>query len=174
MGRLVSAALKSLNSTYSFSLNYAYSASDTRTALIDAEFNAAAIGRGLLQQAVAGTFANLLDGTQDVPGVRLNAATLTHSIRREGKVEVHIPQYISTADHILSGASQHSIVNSDSGRMDLFQASAQDQYIENANSNVQRYASLSLGISGAASAVRKFDVQTVDFVTCPSFMYQPG
>jgi hypothetical protein len=157
--QLYSAALKALHSTYSFSLSYAYQASDTRTALVDAEFGASVMSA--LHQAVAGNIADLL--SRDIPGVQLNAATLTHSIRREGKLEIHLPHYVSTADHLLSGASQDRIVNSEAGRMHLFEATAKDEDLERGNNSVQRYAALSLGIAGVATAVRKHDVQSVDF-----------
>jgi len=93
----------------------------------------------------------------------VRTATLTHGIKRNAKIEVSIPHYRSTYEDINTAFSQETFVDTESGRVHLFQAGGKDEDLEVGNNAVRRYAALSLGISGAAKGVNQFEIDSVDF-----------
>ena len=156
---IYAATVRALNSTYAFSLDYAYSASDTQSALIDAQFSDAA--RGTLASAIKGDFTQILAGP--IPGVTLNVCTLAHAIERHTHIETHLPWFTGISDDLASGYANQTLADSDSGRVQFFEAGATDTATMLRNTSLKRFASCSIGISAKASGVRKFNVSAVDF-----------
>lgn len=153
------ATVKALNYTYAFSLDYAYSSSDTQSALIDAQFSDAA--RSFLASAIKGDFTQILAGP--IPGVTLNVCTLAHAIERHAHLETHLPWFTGISDDLATGYAKQTLADSDGGRVQFFEAGATDTATMQRNTTLKRFASCSIGISAQASGVRKFNVSAVDF-----------
>jgi hypothetical protein len=153
------ATLKALNNTYGFSLDYAYSASDTQSALIDVQFSDTA--RAALVSAIKGDFRQILGGR--IPGVTLNTCTLAHAIQRHEHIETHLPWWTGISDDLATGYAKQTLADSDGGRVQFFEAGATDTVVLQRNTALKRFASCSIGISAAAVSVRKFNVSAVDF-----------
>ena len=153
------ATVKALNNTYAFSLDYAYSVSDTQSALIDVQFSDAA--RSFLASAIKGDFTQILAGP--IPGVTLNVCTLAHAIERHAHIETHLPWFTGIADDLATGYAKQTLTDSDGGRLQFFEAGATDTLTMQRNASLKRFASCSIGISAQASGVRKFNVRAVDF-----------
>jgi hypothetical protein len=156
---IYAATIKALNNTYAFSLDYAYSASDTQSALIDAQFSDAA--RSSLASAIKGDFTQILAGP--IPGVTLNVCTLAHAIERHAHIETHLPWFTGISDDLATGYAKQTLADSDGGRLQFFEAGATDTATMLRNTTLRRFASCSIGISAKATGVRKFDVSAVDF-----------
>jgi hypothetical protein len=157
--QIYDATRKALNRQYAFSLDYAYTSSNMKNALIDVEFKSTAMQA--LQSAVNGNFDQILSTA--IPGVTVRSATLTHSINRHGHVEVHLPFYTGSSDHVLQAFASQKVADGVDGRVQLFEAGAKDESIDRANTNTRRYAACSFGISGIAQGVRQYNLQSVDF-----------
>jgi hypothetical protein len=158
-GELYDATRKALNRQYAFSLDYAYSSSNMKNALIDVEFKSTAMQA--LQDAVGGDFRQIL--STRIPGVTVRSATLTHSLNRHGHVEVHLPFYTGSSDHVLQAFASQKVADGADGRVQLFEAGAKDEAIDRGNTNTRRYAACSFGVSGVAQGVRQYNLQSVDF-----------
>jgi len=156
---IYSAVVKALNNTYGFSLSYAYNASSTQSALIDAEFTDAA--QADLQSAITGDFSKIF--TSQRPGVTVRTASLTHAIQRRTHVETHAPWWDGVADDLAGGFATAKFVDSEGGRLQFYEAGATDTQTMHTNANLRRFANCSIGISGAFQGVRKYNVQAVDF-----------
>jgi hypothetical protein len=153
------ATRKALNNTYGFSLDYAYNASTTQSALIDVEFSDTAIR--WLNAAITGDFTDIL--AKVIPGVTLRRGTLTHGIERHAHVEAHLPWWTGVSDDLVKGSATANFVDADGGRVQFYEASASGTVTMKVNTNLRRYANLSIGISGSAEGVRKYNVKSVDF-----------
>lgn len=120
-------ALSALQHKYEFTFAATYQKATTRTALLDVDFdfsqNAATVGE-FLQKAVSGDFDALL--VERIPGVTLNLATLSHGINRQSHVEVTLPFYKATVDHINSALASVTAVDAEDGRMLVFDLEATD------------------------------------------------
>ena len=153
------ATVKALNNTYGFSLDYAYSSSSTDSALIDLTFADSA--HSALADAIRGNFEKIL--SQQLPGVTLNTCTLAHAIQRHTHVETHLPWWTGASDDLAKGYVNATFADSEAGRVQFFEAGATDTVTMQRNTNLKRFASCSIGISGKADGVRKYNVAAVDF-----------
>jgi hypothetical protein len=153
------ATLKALNNTYGFSLAYAYNASNTQSALIDAQFADSA--QNSLASAIKGDFSQILAGPID--GVTLNVCTLAHAITRQTHIETHLPWFTGISDDLATGYAKETLADCDGGRLQFFEAGATDTATMQRNTTLKRFASCSIGISAQAGGVRKFNVSAVDF-----------
>jgi len=157
--QIYSATVRALNNTYGFSLDFAYSSSSTKSAMIDVQFADAA--RAEMAAAIRGDFTRILAGP--IAGVKLNTCTLAHAIRRNTHIEVHAPWFSGASDDLATGYANQTFADTEGGRMQLFEAGAKDAVTQKRNTNLKHYASCSIGISATASGVRKFNVSSVDF-----------
>lgn len=158
---IYTATWKALNTTYGFSINYAYTLSDTQSVLIDAVFADAA--RAHLAAALAGDFSKIL--TAPVAGVTLGTATLTHGIERHTHVETHLPWWTGASDDLAKGYATSKLADGVDGRVQFYEAGATDTVISVSGTRLRRFASCSIGISGQAqkAGVRQYNLKAVDF-----------
>lgn len=156
---IFAATEKALNNTYGFSLDYAYSASTTDSALLDIQFADTASPH--LAAAIQGDFTSIL--ANPIPGVILRKGTLTHAIERHSHVETHFPWWKGAADDLAQGHATGTFVDGQDGRVQFYEAGASDVVTRQADTNLKRFASCSIGISGQAVGVRKYNVAAVDF-----------
>jgi len=157
--QIYAATVKALNNTYGFSLDYAYNASGTDSALIDLVFADSA--RNSLADAIRGDFSQIF--ARQVPGVTLNTCTLAHAIQRHTHVETHLPWWKGISDDLATGYANATLADCESGRVQFFEAGATDTSTMQRNTNLKRFASCSIGISGQAKGVRQYNVTAVDF-----------
>jgi hypothetical protein len=117
--------VEALNNRYSLEFAASYQRNTTNTALLDVNFDLSQQdARTLLQDVVANSHMDKLL-VETVAGVTLNAATLTHEIKRSSDVQVHMPFFDSEVQHVnLSLASL--TVEHDSGRVLAYQIGATD------------------------------------------------
>lgn len=124
-------AIKALNAKYSVSLAATYESTSTITALLDAEFdfgNPAASRQELqrlMGEAVHGDITGLL--MKDTPGVTLHSGSLSHGIERHSHIELRLPFYASTVDHINSSLAAASSVEAEGQRMLVYQLDSRDE-----------------------------------------------
>ncbi|HKW65224.1 MAG TPA: hypothetical protein VJN89_21910 [Candidatus Acidoferrum sp.] len=159
---IYAATVKALNTTYGFSLDFAYNASSTESALIDAVF--ADTANGSLADAISGDFSQIFAAR--IPGVTLNTCTLAHAIRRDTHVETHLPWSTGISDDLATGYTNAILADSDSGRVQFFEAGGTDAVSSETvrrNANLKRFASCSIGVSGKAQGVHQYNVSAVDF-----------
>jgi hypothetical protein len=134
---LYAKGLKALNASYSFSLAATYQALEVDTALLDAEFDFSvpAASRAQLQQAlqdaISGDLSKLL--LQKIPGVKLNRAALSHSIERQSHIELRMPFYFSTIDHINKSLAAPNAVDVEDQRVVIYQLDASDEITKISN-----------------------------------------
>jgi hypothetical protein len=117
--------VEALNNRYSLEFAASYQRNTTNTALLDVNFDLSQPdARTLLQDVVANShFDNLLVNT--VAGVTLNAATLTHEIKRSADVQVHMPFFDSEVQHVNDSLATLTVEH-DSGRVLAYQLGATD------------------------------------------------
>jgi len=126
-----SKGLQALNTTYGFSLAATYQTTSVTTALLDAEFDFGdpSADRQKLQAAlkasIGGDFTTLL--LEKMAGVRLNRAALSHSITRHSHIELNMPFYSSTIDHINESLAKIDAVDVDGGRVVIYQLDSSDE-----------------------------------------------
>lgn len=118
-------AVQALNNKYNFTFAATYQRNTTDTALLDVNFDLGSPGAlGLFRDVVANA---RLDGllVNEVPGVTLNQASLSHEIKRTGEVEVHMPFVDSTVQHVNDSLATLTVEH-DSGRVLAYQIGATD------------------------------------------------
>jgi hypothetical protein len=117
--------VKALNNRYSLEFAASYQRNTTNTALLDVNFDLSQQGALLLLQDVVANshLDNLLVNT--VTGVTLNAATLTHEIKRNTDVQVHMPFFDSEVQHVNDSLARLTVEH-DSGRVLAYQLAATD------------------------------------------------
>jgi hypothetical protein len=117
--------VKALNNRYSLEFAASYQRNTTNTALLDVNFDLSQqAAADLLKDVVANSHLdNLLVNT--VAGVTLNAATLTHEIKRNTDVQVHMPYFDSEVQHVNDSLATMKVEH-DSGRVLAYQLSATD------------------------------------------------
>jgi hypothetical protein len=117
--------VKALNSHYSLEFAASYQRNTTKTALLDVNFDLSQQdAQALWHEVVANSrLDNLLVDT--VAGVTLNAATLTHEIKRNSDVQVHMPFLDSEVQHVNDSLATLTVEH-DSGRVLAYQVSATD------------------------------------------------
>jgi hypothetical protein len=156
---IYAATVSALNKRYAFSLDYAYTSSSTQSALIDVQFTDAAGAH--LAAAIRGDFTRILAGP--IAGVTLNRGTLTHAIERHSHVETHLPWWSGAAEDLAKGDATGTFVDGTDGRVQFYEAGATDAQATQISTNLKRYSSCCVGISGSAAGVRKYNVAAVDF-----------
>jgi hypothetical protein len=144
---------EALTEKYRAEFHYAYQKTTTRTAMIDVTFDFAAdpqSARTLLAETLNGDFTRLL--SQRLPGAKLNEAVLTHEIKRRSHLEINLPYFSSTLEHINLSFADGKVVDAVGGRLWLFNLKAHD-----AVSNNTSMSKLTVAMSLTEEAgVRKF------------------
>jgi hypothetical protein len=119
-------AKAALKRKYTFEFAAAYERASTDTALIDAEFDFGAAQPGLdalWADALAGTFDRLfLEPRSDVA---LHTGALTHGVTRHTHVEVSLPFFKGTIDHV-NTALASARVEEEGGRVIVYEVTAED------------------------------------------------
>jgi hypothetical protein len=117
--------VKALNNHYSLEFAASYQRNTTSTALLDVNFDLTQQGAGaLLQDVMANSHLDRLL-VDTVAGVTLNAATLTHEIKRNTDVQVHMPFLDSEVQHVNDSLATLKVEH-DSGRVLAYQVAATD------------------------------------------------
>jgi len=117
-------AVKALGSKYNFQFSYAYQSATTSTALLDIVFDFNQPVADSLKQALSGNYDTLL--VNQIPGVSLGQAVLTHEIKRNSHIEVSLPFYNSTIDHINQSLAKLTVADEDEGRLLIYELDADD------------------------------------------------
>ena len=118
---------QALTDKYQAEFHYSFQKTTTRTALIDAtfDFSADAVSAAkFFKQALNGNFNEIL--AQQLPGVILNKGVLTHEIKRRTHIEVSLPYFKSTMDHINQSFAEGEAVDAVDGRLWVFNLKASD------------------------------------------------
>jgi hypothetical protein len=125
---LYAQAMKALNNTYSAAFHYIYASTTTSTALVDVNFDFVkdpGVG-AFMKMAIQGDFKDLLLASS--PGVVLKSATLTHGVKRQSHVQVVLPYFSGTLDHINNSLAAMNVVE-DKGRLFVYDVHAEDTVI---------------------------------------------
>jgi hypothetical protein len=121
--------LDALTHQYTASLNATYESATTRTALLDLVFNfapaTAADAKACLAMALSGQLQDLFTNPNH-PGIVLNQGLLTHAIKRQTQIELHLPYFDQTQTHIQDILARLSAVDQQEGRLLTATATAQD------------------------------------------------
>lgn len=146
--------LKVLTDKYTAEFHASFQRSSAKNAFLDVTFDFdanAANAETQLKNALAGDFTSIL--TDEVSGVVLNKAVLTHEIKRNTHLEVKLPFFNAVRDHITESLATGEIVNAADGRLWIFNLKAVD--------TVKKKSSISkLSIAAELTkspAVRQFD-----------------
>ena len=117
--------VKALNNRYNLEFAASYQRNTENTALLDINFDLGKQdARDLLKDVLVNSHLdNLLVNTVD--GVTLNAATLTHEIKRNTDVQVHMPFFDSDVQHVNDSLATMTVEH-DSGRVLAYQLAASD------------------------------------------------
>jgi hypothetical protein len=116
-----------LNKEYDFSLTAGYSKATSEEALVDVNFdfsNGDGTISELLQQAVDGNFDTLF--TQQVEGITLKEAVLSHQVQRQSHLELTMPFLDHKTKSINEALSKVEALDDD-GRILLYQLDASDR-----------------------------------------------
>ncbi len=153
-------AVKALQSRYDFQLNYTYQSATTATALLDIVFDfSQADVADALEQALSGNYDTLL--VNRMAGVSLNQAALTHEIKRNAHLEVNLPFYNSTIDHINQSLAKLNVTDTDEGRLLIYELDADDIVtVKN-----KRDSRLAIGgyLQVAANSVRVYSTEALNY-----------
>ncbi len=127
-GELYQQALKALNNTYTAAFHYTYSKAAASTALVDVSFDFAkdpSVG-AFMKMAIQGDFKDLLLATS--PAITLNGAELTHGVKRQSHVQVTLPYFSGTVDHLNNSLASLTVVE-DKGRLFAYDLKAEDNVV---------------------------------------------
>ncbi len=116
---------------YQAEFHYSFQKTTTRTALLDATFDFAADAASAakhFKQALNGNFNEIL--AQQLPGVMLNKGVLTHEIKRRTHLEVSLPYFTSSLEHINQSFAEGEAVDAVDGRLWVFNLKASDVVIK--------------------------------------------
>jgi hypothetical protein len=155
-------AVKALNDTYNLSFSSAFQTATTDTALLDMEFDFQAGGHDIkdaLACALSGNFDRLL--LQPVQGIKLNRGVLSHGVSRHSTLQLKLPFYFSTLDHINKSLAKADCVDADSGRLMVYQVDAEDEVsaISNRGGNNSHMTLTAAIPASRGNNVRVFDSQ---------------
>ena len=123
-------ARTALTKKYEFQLLATYQKAATDTALVDVVFDFDAEGGSsgqlvkLATAAIDGDFEQVL--VQDILGVSLKQAALTHGIERQTHLELTMPFLHTEIDHITKSLAKVEAIDSDRGRILLYDLHADD------------------------------------------------
>jgi hypothetical protein len=121
--------LKALNRKYEFSFAATFQQDTTRTALLDFVLDGSRPEAfDALKLALGGQYDRLL--VEQMPGVTLNMASLTHQIERTTHVEINLPWSSSAVDHINSSLARVDAVDEDEGRVLVYELAGNDLVTE--------------------------------------------
>jgi hypothetical protein len=170
--QLYSEAVKALNNTYTAAFHATYSKSTTSTALVDVSFDFLkdpGVG-AFLKMAIQGDFKDLLLATS--PGISLSTGTLTHGVTRQSHVQIVLPYFSDTIDHVNNSLATMN-VKEDNGRLFVYDVTATDT-VTRANkwaSNLTITGKLTVG-NGVRSYVT--DEELTDSMTFAYGLRQAG
>src|SRR6185503_1090055 len=118
--------LKALNNRYTFEFAATYEKTTEGQALLDVEFDLSKqpAAAALREVVVNGKLDNLL--VNEIAGVTLNAATLSHEIKRRTDVQIHMPFFNSETEHINDSIANMKVEH-DGGRVLAYQLDAKDK-----------------------------------------------
>ena len=118
---------KAITRKYSAQLSFAFEQATSRDALLDVTFDFAD-NRGLaathLADALNGDFSEIL--SRQIPGVRVNEGVLTHGIKRRTHLEVNLPFFKSSLEHINESVAKGKIVDQGEDRLWVFTLKSED------------------------------------------------
>jgi hypothetical protein len=121
--------LDALTHKYTASIAATYQRTTTNTALLDIVFDfspaTADDARACLAQALDGKLQDLLTNPRH-PSLTLNQGALTHGIRRQTEVELHLPYFDQTSSHISNVIASLNAVDQAEGRLLTAGVNAQD------------------------------------------------
>jgi hypothetical protein len=119
-------SLKALNNRYSFEFAATYEKTTQGQALLDVEFDMSQppAAAALREVVVNGKLDNLL--VNEIGGVTLNVATLSHQIKRRTDVQIHMPFFDSETEHINDSIATMAVEH-DGGRVLAYQLNAKDK-----------------------------------------------
>jgi len=119
-------SLKALNNRYSFEFAATYEKTTQGQALLDVEFDVSQqpAAAALREVVVNGKLDNLL--VNEISGVTLNVATLSHQIKRRTDVQIHMPFFDSETEHINDSIATMAVEH-DGGRVLAYQLNAKDK-----------------------------------------------
>jgi len=123
VGAITSRVGKAVEKVCSAELVWRFHTASSETALIDCAFDSTPEGRRLYRCALDGDFTGIVDGTNE--HVRLATALLTHGLRREPVIELHLPfvgrkQWTSRLESLAGVAVEAG----DDGRIMVYSAQA--------------------------------------------------
>src|SRR5262245_30516307 len=139
-------ALSALNHQYEFTFAATWQSATTKTALLDVSFDFAQEVGDLLARAMDGDFDTLL--VTPKKGVTLNAAALTHGVKRQSHVEVTIPYFKFTSDHFnesLARVSPDKGISAEQGRVLVYELEAHDEILDQVRGKSIRDSTLTIG-----------------------------
>lgn len=148
--------LEAISKKYTAELHYAFQKTTTRTALLDLTFDFStdpANAAKYLKQALNGKFYEILES--QIPGVQLNEGTLTHEIKRRTYLEVGLPNFRRSVEHITRSLAQGRAVDTAEGRLWIFNLEAEDVV---AKKRSLSRLSVAVQLTGS-STVRNFDAE---------------
>jgi hypothetical protein len=152
--------LKALNRKYEFNFAYTFQSSTTKTAVLDftLDFNQPNV-IDALRLALSGRYDDLL--LEQKPGVKLNVSTLTHQIARSSHVEINLPWFKSSLDHINTSLAKVDVIDEAGGRLFVYELDAKDVVAE----KNKRESRLAIGgfLSAKANQIRVFDTNELTY-----------
>jgi hypothetical protein len=103
--------VKALNDQYTLSLTALYESNTSDSALVDVEFDfsGAQNPSAALHDTLGGNFADLF--FQSTPGVTVNTAAISHEIQRHSHVDLKLPFYSVSVDHLNDSIARISAGN---------------------------------------------------------------
>ncbi len=161
--------LAALNDKYSFSLSATYQNTATGTALIDAVFDFsgsnAPDARACLAAALNGDLQALTrsDIGHEHPSLTLKQGVLTHGVRRQSSVDLTLPYYKESTQHVNDVLS--SITDIDNGEGRLLAVTATDTLTISHGRN-QRDSTLTLALSLHALGQSRVVIHEVPTICC--------
>jgi hypothetical protein len=155
--------IEALKRKYTAEFSATYKKATTDTALLDAEFD---FGANPGDPTISGYLRDALDGNfneftlQQLPGVHLNLATLTHEVKRNTHIEINLPFKSVVMDHINTALAEVSAVDTADGRLLMYDLDAKD-VVSRRN---RRDSQLAVGLHFSENAaIRKFSQETYSY-----------
>lgn len=144
---------EALMQKYNFDLTYSFQNSTTREALIDLSIDfAKPDAERYLAEALDGNFERLL--VEQLDGVTLNSAVLTHGIKRSSHLEIDSPFYKMGLDQINESMASAKGVDTADGRLWVFNLKAFDM---KRRKKTLSKLSISAQLTARSGNVRVFD-----------------
>jgi len=143
-----------LTKKYTAEFHFAFQKTTTKTALLDFTFDFeadAASAKKFLGKALEGDFTDLILSKQS--GVKMNKAVLTHEIKRHTHIDINLPYFSRTIDHINKSLASGKAVDEADGRLWVMTLNAFDLVAHN-----DRMSKLSIAMEFLTkNAIRKYD-----------------